>query len=87
MIRSHFHNIVRFRCEMVAVAEFRKRISWYAKTMNPCRMLRDPMRKVESVADFERIVREFLEWRLAYDDGVRAGRIAPIVEEEMAGAA
>ncbi len=80
-MRQHFYNLVRFRNEKIAVLEFRKRISWYAKQMNPCRMLRDPMRKIESTADFDRVVAEFLEWRLLYDEHVRAGRIQPIVEE------
>jgi len=80
LIRRHFYNLVRFRNERVAVLEFRKRISWYAKTMNPCRILRDPMREINSPADFDRVLREFLEWRLPYDDAVRAGRIAPMEE-------
>src|SRR6202012_5375841 len=84
MIRRHFHNLVRFRNERVAVLEFRKRISWYAKTMNPCRCLRDPMRVIDSVADFERVIEGFLEWRREYDEGVRAGRIAPMAEEAEA---
>jgi tRNA-dihydrouridine synthase len=81
MIRRHFYNLVRFRNERVAVLEFRKRISWYAKTMNPCRCLRDPMREIDSPADFERVLQQFLEWRLSYDEAVRAGRIQPESEE------
>ncbi len=86
MIRRHFYNLIRFRNERVAVLEFRKRISWYAKTMNPCRCLRDPMREINSIADFERVLTGFLEWRTSYDEAVRAGRIAP-VEEDAAEAA
>jgi tRNA-dihydrouridine synthase B len=86
MIRQHFYNLIQFRNERVAVLEFRKRISWYAKTMNPCRSLRDPMREINSVADFERVLTGFLEWRSRYDEAVRAGRIAP-VEEDAAEAA
>ena len=54
MMREHFHNLVRFRNERVAVCEFRKRISWYAKTMHPCRGLKDAMRVINSTAGFER---------------------------------
>jgi len=82
LMRDHFWNIVRFRSERAAVMEFRKRVSWYAKKMNPCRLLRDPMRAIESGADFEEVVKQFLEWRLAHDEAVRAGR-ARAVEEEM----
>ncbi len=58
-----------------------KRISGYAKTMNPCRLLRDPMREIDTVADFENVINRFVEWRDSYDDAVRAGRIAPLVDE------
>ncbi|HVX85989.1 MAG TPA: tRNA dihydrouridine synthase DusB [Phycisphaerae bacterium] len=87
MIRRHFYNLCRFRNERVAVLEFRKRISWYAKTMNPCRPLKDPMREINSPADFEHVVAGFLEWREGYDAAVRAGRIAPLVEENAQEAA
>lgn len=82
MIRQHFHNICRFRTEEIAVLELRKRISWYSKTMNPCRSLKNPMRGINSAADFERVIATFLDWRRSYDEGVRAGRIAPAVEDQ-----
>src|SRR5690349_1743563 len=47
LMSEHFHNICLFRGERAAVLEFRKRVSWYAKKMNPCRMLKEPMRFVE----------------------------------------
>jgi tRNA-dihydrouridine synthase B len=37
-MRMHFWNLMRFRSERVATLEFRKRVSWYAKQMNPCRI-------------------------------------------------
>jgi tRNA-dihydrouridine synthase B len=70
LMRDHFHNLVRFRSERSAVCEFRKRVSWYAKEMNPCRCLRDPMRAINSTADFEEVVSRFLDWRLS-DPGRR----------------
>jgi nifR3 family TIM-barrel protein len=60
LMRDHFYNMIRFRNERVAILEFRKRISWYAKHMNPCRVLRDAMRVIDSVEDFEAAVRNFL---------------------------
>src|SRR5437588_7603794 len=36
LMRDHFYNMIRFRSEWAAVCEFRKRISWYAKTLHPC---------------------------------------------------
>ena len=82
MIRQHFYGICRYRCERIAVLEFRKRISWYAKTMSPCRLMRDPMREINTAADFDRVMDTFEQWRHGYDQDVRAGRIAP--EQEVA---
>jgi nifR3 family TIM-barrel protein len=65
MIRRHFYHLIRFRNERVAILEFRKRISWYAKTMNPCRPLRDMMRVIDSAEDFEAALTYFLDWRNA----------------------
>ena len=62
-MRDHFHNMFRFRNERSAVIEFRKRVSWYAKQMNPCQMLRDEMRTINSTHDFESILDRFLEGR------------------------
>jgi tRNA-dihydrouridine synthase B len=80
-VRQHFYNLVRFRNERIAVMEFRKRISWYAKAMNPCRLLRDPMREINSIADFDQVLQTFLDWRLPYDEQVRSGRITPLTED------
>ncbi len=67
LMREHFYNLVQFRSERAAVCEFRKRVSWYAKGMNPCRILRDGMRTIDSPADFDEVMRRFLEWRLSPD--------------------
>ncbi len=67
LMRDHFHNIRRFRHEGVACCEFRKRVSWYAKQMAPCKMLRDEMRRIDSAGDFEDVLSRFLEWRSQID--------------------
>ena len=77
MIRQHFYNICRFRNELVALMELRKRVSWYAKTMTPCRRLRDPMRNINSAADLEKVLSDFLAWRNQRDADIRFGRLAP----------
>jgi nifR3 family TIM-barrel protein len=92
MIRQHFQNILHFRNstgegEKFAILELRKRISWYARTMAPCRMLKDPMREFSSTAEFESIIDNFLDWRKRYDEDVAAGRIRPIPKEELVEAA
>jgi tRNA-dihydrouridine synthase B len=82
LMRRHFHNIVEFRSERSAVLDFRKRVSWYAKQMNPCRMLKQEMIKLETPEQFEDIVARFLDWRLRHDENVRAGRAARADEAE-----
>jgi len=84
LMRDHFNHMVAFRCERSAVMEFRKRVSWYAKQMNPCRPLREPMRLMDTAADFERILTEFLDWRLAHDSEVQAGRAPADAEADLA---
>jgi tRNA-dihydrouridine synthase B len=83
MIRDHFNNILRFRNEQIAILELRKRISWYGRTMAPCRLLKDPMREFNSIAEFEGILANFLDWRMHYDEDVAAGKIKPIPKEEQ----
>lgn len=83
LMRDHFYNMVRYRNERSAVLEFRKRVSWYAKQMNPCRLLRDEMRVMTSPADFESVLSRFLEWRLQYDQDVRAGRVRQDTDAEV----
>ncbi len=83
-VRKHFDHVLEFRGERIAVLEFRKKISWYAKTMQPCRMLKDGMRVIDSAADVHQALHEFLDWRMAYEEGVGAGRIERIVEDAEA---
>ncbi len=78
LMRDHFYNLCRFRHERSAVLEFRKRVSWYAKQMNPCHLLRDRMRTINSPAEFENVIEAFLDWRLQHDEDVRAGRVRPL---------
>jgi nifR3 family TIM-barrel protein len=62
-MREHFGYLCRFRGQRVAVLEFRRRISWYAKELHPCRRLRERMRVIDSAEDFQRAIDEFLNWR------------------------
>jgi nifR3 family TIM-barrel protein len=67
LMRDHFYNICRYQSERNAVVEFRKRVSWYAKQMHPCRMLKEEMRSIDTAADFDGVVARFLEWRATHD--------------------
>lgn len=83
LMRDHFYNLCRFREERVALIELRRRVSWYGKTMHPCKRMREKMRLIQNTEDFERALREFLDWRAEYDEEVRKGRAAPVEQEEM----
>ncbi len=83
LVRRHFYNLINFRNQRVAVCEFRKRISWYAKQMNPCRVLRDAMRLINDAHDFDRALETFLEWRLEHDRRSAAGLIDNSVAEPI----
>jgi nifR3 family TIM-barrel protein len=78
LMRDHFHNMVKFRGERPAVCEFRKRISWYAKQLNPCVHLKEEMRTINCTADFEAAITRFLIWRSTRDVS------APVAEMAMA---
>jgi tRNA-dihydrouridine synthase B len=75
IMRDHFHHMCRFERERSAVCEFRKRISWYAKQLNPCTRLREEMRQINSTADFEHAIAAFLEWRHERDRDVARGKM------------
>ena len=62
-IRKHFYNLIHYRSERSAISEFRKRISWYAKTMHPCGMLKEEMRKFSSPTEFDDILKRFMDSR------------------------
>jgi nifR3 family TIM-barrel protein len=74
LMRDHFYNLLKFRNERIAVMELRKRVSWYAKEMTPCRALRDPMREINTPAEFDAVIATFLDWRNRHDEEVRQGR-------------
>jgi nifR3 family TIM-barrel protein len=84
LMRDHFYNICRFRNERVAVMEFRKRVSWYARQMNPCRMMKDAIRVIDSAQDFDCAINSFLDWRLAWDEKPASGRLEWSEEPELA---
>lgn len=79
LMRQHFDYMQRFRGERIAAIAMRKRSSWYAKTMQPCRMMKQKMQWIRSRHEFEAVLDEFLEWRKHLDaDGVRRDAPAPI---------
>jgi tRNA-dihydrouridine synthase B len=88
LMRDHFRNHAHFRNPRSAVFEFRKRVSWYAKEMHPCRMLKELMRTINTPEDFDDALNRFLDWRLQHDEDVRLGKIPGLMlyEAECVGA-
>lgn len=56
---AHFRNMIRLQGEHLAVILFRKRMSWYCRTIGPCPTLRRQMPQLRSVAEFDDLVGEF----------------------------
>jgi len=83
LMRNHFRKLCQYRNERVAVVEFRKRVSWYAKHMNPCRMLKEGIRTLQSVEEFDPIIDAFLDWRLKHNEDVARGKVLPVEESEL----
>ncbi|MGN6627468.1 MAG: tRNA dihydrouridine synthase DusB [Tepidisphaeraceae bacterium] len=67
LMRDHFYNLCEYRSPRAAIVEFRKRTSWYVKTMHPAKPLKMLMQTIDSAADFERVLQEFLDWRAEID--------------------
>ena len=67
LMRDHFYNLCQWRSERAAIIEFRKRTSWYVKTMHPAKPLKMLMQTIDSPEDFEHVLREFLNWRAEID--------------------
>lgn len=63
LIRDHFRLLVGYRDERTAALEFRKHVGWYARTMQPSRMLRERGQTIASLSDFERLMDDFLEYK------------------------
>jgi nifR3 family TIM-barrel protein len=80
---DHFYNLCKFRNEHIAAMELRKRVSWYSKRMmGPSKMLRDEMRTISTPADFDAVVKRFVDWRAERDANIGAGRMVAEMEEE-----
>ncbi|QOV90546.1 tRNA dihydrouridine synthase DusB [Humisphaera borealis] len=81
-MRRHFYNLCKYRNERGAVMELRKRVSWYAKNMHPCAILKERVRLINSAAEFDKALNDFLEWREQRDREV--GQKHEPVPDELA---
>ena len=58
---EHFERMMARLGERLACVEFRKRMSWYAKTIGPCPKLRRQVPLIKTAVEFHALVAEFLE--------------------------
>lgn len=64
IMREHFAHMAHYRGERAAIVEFRRRVSWYAKTMPSAKPLKEGMRLMETVEEFDRSIKEYLSWQI-----------------------
>ncbi|HMD62186.1 MAG TPA: tRNA dihydrouridine synthase DusB [Opitutaceae bacterium] len=68
VMRLHFRRYCEFYGEARGARLFRKVAPWYAKRFGPARPFKQRILSIESGADFEAAVSEYLAWRAAFCD-------------------
>jgi nifR3 family TIM-barrel protein len=68
VLRLHFERYCEFYGEARGARLFRKVAPWYAKRFGPARPFKQRILTIESRADFEAAISEYLEWRAAFCD-------------------
>ena len=79
MLKLHFERYAEFYGEERGAKFFRKVAPWYAKRFGPSKPFKRDIIKINSRADFEQAVADFIEWRKKFcdDDGVLLSKYAP----------
>jgi tRNA-dihydrouridine synthase B len=75
ILRRHFERYCDFYGEARGSRFFRKVAPWYAKRFGPAKPFKQKILTIESKADFEAAVAEYLTWRSAFCDA--AGELLP----------
>lgn len=60
-VRRHFHLLVEMRDTRQGLTRLRQKISAYGKHLGPCKPLRAAMQKIETAADFDRLIDRTIE--------------------------
>jgi tRNA-dihydrouridine synthase B len=68
VIRLHFDRYCEFYGEARGARLFRKVAPWYAKRFGPAKPFKQRILTIESKADFEAVITEYLAWRAAFCD-------------------
>tara|TARA_B110000483_G_C18110461_1_gene509503 strand:- start:520 stop:1335 length:816 start_codon:yes stop_codon:yes gene_type:complete len=79
VLKLHFERYAEFYGEERGAKFFRKVAPWYAKRFGPSKPFKRDIIKINSRADFEEAVADFIEWRKKFcdDDGVLLSKYAP----------
>ena len=79
VLKLHFERYAEFYGEERGAKFFRKVAPWYAKRFGPSKPFKRDIIKINSRADFEQAVADFIEWRKKFcdDDGVLLSKYAP----------
>ncbi|MDA1046918.1 MAG: tRNA dihydrouridine synthase DusB [Verrucomicrobia bacterium] len=68
VLRRHYELMVEVFGENRGSVTFRKVAPWYAKRFGPVKLFNQAMVRISSRADFERVLKEYLEWRKQFTD-------------------
>ncbi len=79
VLRRHFDRYVEFYGEANGARQFRRVAPWYAKRFGPARPFKRSMVAINSRADFEAAIAEYLVWRAQFcdDQGVLLEKFQP----------
>ena len=78
VLRRHFERYCEFYGEERGARLFRKVAPWYAKRFGPAKPFKQRILKIESKADFELAVSEYVTWRAGFCDS--SGALLPKFE-------
>jgi len=79
VLRRHFERYVQFYGEEHGARLFRRVAPWYAKRFGPSKPFKQRITKINSAADFEAAIAEYVAWRAQFCDerGELLPRFAP----------
>jgi len=75
VLRRHFERYCEFYGEARGSRLFRKVAPWYARRFGPAKPFKQRILSIESRADFEAVVSEYVAWRAAFCDS--SGELLP----------
>lgn len=89
VMRLHFERYCVFYGEERGARLFRKVAPWYAKRFGPAKPFKQRILTIESRADFEAVLAQYVAWRAAFCDGsgelLEKYRPAPMSPSFLAG--